>query len=60
MYVANFGAGTVSVIDSATNSVIDTISTGQGTQWLEDDSRNGNLYVTNSLQGTGSVISSAP
>ena len=57
MYVANYGDGTLSVIDSKGNSVIATIPVGEGPQWLAFNPRNGNLYVTNSISGTVSVIS---
>jgi YVTN family beta-propeller protein len=60
MFVANYGDGTVSVIDSTTDNVISTIPVGQGPQWLAFNPRNGNLYVTNSISGTVSVLSTTP
>jgi YVTN family beta-propeller protein len=57
MYVANYGEGTLSVVDSRTNSVLAMIPVGQGPQWLAVNPWNGNLYVTNSISGTVSVVS---
>lgn len=48
--------GTVSVIDTKTNSVVSTISVGSYPEDIAFDSSNGDLYVTNSGSGSVSVI----
>jgi YVTN family beta-propeller protein len=56
VYVTNSGSGSVSVIDSATNLVSDTISVGSrpvGATFAPDGSR---VYVANSASDTISVI----
>jgi YVTN family beta-propeller protein len=47
MYVTNTGAGTVSVIDTSTNTVIDTIEVEDLPVAIAYSSDNGNMYVTN-------------
>ena len=54
-YIANYGAGTVSVIDTSLNLVTATISVGNGPYGVAV-AANGNAYVTNYLAGTVSVI----
>ena len=54
VYVANQGAASVSVIDSATNTIVDTIDVGQEPYGLAYT--NGQLYVANTLSNTVSVI----
>lgn len=56
LYVAQPIWGTVAVIDSATNRVIGTVSTGSGPTRIGYDSGNGDLYVTNSGSGSVTVI----
>jgi YVTN family beta-propeller protein len=56
VYTANFNAGTVSVIDTATNTVIKTITVGDvpvGVAVSPDGTR---LYVTNFGDDTVSVL----
>ncbi|NOJ30185.1 MAG: hypothetical protein DA328_08480, partial [Nitrososphaeraceae archaeon] len=59
MYVTNYNDGTVSVIDTATNTVVDTITVGSGQYWIAFDSQNNRMYVTNYNDGTVSVIDTA-
>ena len=64
IYVANQGSAdtsvqgsdTVSVIDTATNSVIDTISIGRHPRDVAFDSVNQRIYVVNAFSNTVSVI----
>ena len=55
-YVANSGAGTVSVIDAATRAVTATIPVGSGPDGVAVDPAAGTVYVVNNLAGTVSVI----
>lgn len=56
-YVLNANAGTISVIDTATTSVIATIPVGSGAPLRMALSANGTrVYVTNAATGTVSVI----
>jgi YVTN family beta-propeller protein len=60
VYVANSGAGTVSVIDAATNAVTATIGVGSDPKGVAVDPAAGTVYVTNSTgAGTVSVIDAA-
>jgi YVTN family beta-propeller protein/VCBS repeat-containing protein len=67
LYVANTGSGTVSVIDTATNKVIDLNATASGVQSITVGSSpsalvigtNGRLYVANRGSNTVSVINTA-
>jgi YVTN family beta-propeller protein len=65
MYVANYDDGTVSVIDTTTNTVIytdpstpeiDPITVGGGPRGIAYDSGNERMYVTNNGDNTVSVI----
>ncbi len=56
IYVANWGANTVSVIDGRDNSVIATIKVGTGPYGITFDPSNGNLYVADSESEQVSVI----
>ena len=66
-YVANRGSNTVSVINTATNKVIDTNPSVSGTQSISVGSSpsalalgpDGRLYVANSGNGTVSVINTS-
>jgi YVTN family beta-propeller protein len=56
-YVVNSGEDTVSVIDTATNTVIDTINVGHAPFGVVVDPTSGNyVYVTNQNENTVSVI----
>jgi DNA-binding beta-propeller fold protein YncE len=46
----------VSVIDPTSNTVIDTVGVGSGPIGVAFDPTNGDLYVTNDVGGTVSVI----
>jgi YVTN family beta-propeller protein len=59
MYVANFGGSTVSVIDSSTNTVVDTIVVGPGPHSFAFNPSNNDMYVTISTSNTVSVIDSS-
>jgi YVTN family beta-propeller protein len=56
MYVTNGLSKTVSVIDTRTNTVIDTIPVGEGPVDIAFNPYNGGMYVTNGLSKTVSVI----
>ena len=58
-YVANNSANTVSVIDTATNQVTATITTGTGPNGVSVTPDGTKAYVSNELDGTVSVISTA-
>ncbi|GAB2814309.1 hypothetical protein GCM10027176_18620 [Actinoallomurus bryophytorum] len=58
-YVTNFNANTVSVIDTATNTVIDTITVGGAPVDVAFNPRGTRAYVTNSASNTVSVINTA-
>ena len=48
IYVANYNAATVSVIDSSTNEVVDTIKVGPRPYALQyNPSNNNDIYVAN-------------
>jgi YVTN family beta-propeller protein len=62
MYVANLdnSGGTVSVIDSSSNTVVDTINVGLGPeQYIAFNPSNNDMYVSNSAGSTVSVIDSS-
>jgi YVTN family beta-propeller protein len=46
-FVSNSGSGTVSVIDTATQQVIETLVTGAGPFFSVDDPEGNKLYVSN-------------
>ena len=59
IYVVNYADGThgtVSVIDTLTNTLVDTVSVGAFPQGIAYDSDNGEMYVSNFDSGTVSVI----
>ena len=56
VYVTNYGSGSVSVIDEATNTVTATVPVGSGTSGVAVDSAARTAYVANSGSGTVSVI----
>ena len=56
MYVTNFFDGTVTVIDTTTNTVESHIPVGNGTYGIEYDPVNKRMYVTNFFNGTVTVI----
>ena len=58
VYVANTNSNTVSVINTATNNVVATVSVGNGPVSVAITPDGGTVYVTN-LDGTVSVISTA-
>ena len=60
IYVPNEGDNTVSVIDTATNSVIDTIPVGDSPHDIEFDPVNNRMYVANMEDNTVSVIGILP
>ena len=59
MYVTNVTDDTVSVINTANNSVIATISVGDGPNGIAFDSANNRMYVANQTDDTVSVIDTA-
>ncbi len=60
LYVANSGSNTVSVINTATNTVVGSpITVGTSPSCVAFDSANGEIYVTNSGSNTVSVINTA-
>jgi YVTN family beta-propeller protein len=58
-YVANYGSGTVSVIDTATNQVTATISVGIGPDGVAITPDGSQAYVVNNYDSTVSVIDTA-
>ena len=58
IYVANRDSGTVSVIDSTTNSVIKNITVGSSPGSLLFNPSNNKTYVANAISNTISVIDS--
>jgi len=56
IYVTNFGSGTVSVINGATNTVIATIPVGSEPEGVAYDPSNGYIYVADYYSNTVSVI----
>ncbi len=59
IYVANNGSDTVSVIDSGTNTVIETITVGNGPSGVGVNTATGKVYVANVIAGNVSVIDSS-
>ncbi|HEX5977271.1 MAG TPA: hypothetical protein VFY68_08345, partial [Nitrososphaeraceae archaeon] len=55
-YVSNRDSGTVSVIDSTSNSVIKNITVGSSPGQLLFNPTNNNIYVANAISNTVSVI----
>jgi len=58
-YISNFGDGTVSVIDTATNTVVATISVGGGPTGVAVNSDGSKAYVANHPSGPLAVIDTA-
>ena len=56
-YVANFGSGTVSVIDGSTNTVVATVSVGSFPEGVGVNDKTNRAYVANTVSGTVTVIS---
>lgn len=57
MYVTNQGDGTVSVIDTNTNTVDPTpITVGTGPLGIAYDSDNNRMYVANTVDNTVSIV----
>ncbi|MEM3431431.1 MAG: YncE family protein, partial [Candidatus Micrarchaeia archaeon] len=59
VYVTNHLSNNVSVINGATNTVIQTIPVGSGPYGVAFDSSNGYVYVANCLSNNVSVINGA-
>ena len=59
LYVANNGDNTVSVIDTATNTVVATIPVGAGASGVAVTPDGTKVYVTNSASNNVSVIGTA-
>ncbi len=55
-YVTNYSSGTVSVIDTASNTVTATLAVGSGPERVAFTPDGSKAYVTNSLSNTVSVI----
>ena len=55
-YVANFGSGTVSVIDMASNAVLSTVAVGSGPDNIVINSKGDRAFVSNRQSHTVSVI----
>jgi YVTN family beta-propeller protein len=60
MYVTNFQANTVSVIDTTTNTVIDTIPVGESPLGITYNPVNHIMYVANFFGDTVSGINLSP
>lgn len=58
-YVTNLGGGTVSVINTATNTSVATISVGNGPSTLAVTPDGAHVYVVNAYDNTVSVIATA-
>jgi YVTN family beta-propeller protein len=56
IYVANGGAGNVSVVDGATNAVVATINVGSGPRGVAVNPTTNRVYVANFNAGTVSVV----
>src|SRR5438477_8076995 len=56
VYVANSGGSTISIIDSASNTVAGTIAVGSGPGEIAVDTAAGRVYVGNFNDGTVSVV----
>jgi len=59
IYVSNFAAGTVVVIDTVTNTIIATVVVGSGPRHLNITPDGSRIYVPNFSSSTVSVISTA-
>ena len=59
VYVANNGASTISIIDTATNAVTGTVAVGRGPGEVATDPAAGRAYVGNFTDGTVSVVDMA-
>lgn len=59
VYVTNFGSGSVSVIDTTTNTVTATVKVGSGPRGVEVTPNGLYVYVINYGDGTVSVIDTA-
>ena len=57
--MANFGDGTVYIIDAVTNNIIDTVNVGSRPLGVEVNPTGTKVYVANSGDGTISVIDTA-
>jgi YVTN family beta-propeller protein len=58
-YVANGGSNNVSVIDTATKTVVATVGVGLGPDGIAVTPEGTHVYVANSSSGTVSVIATA-
>ncbi len=58
-YIANRGGNTVSVIDTSTNSVVDTVTVGGNPRGVAVNPAGTRVYVANDSSGTVSVIDSS-
>jgi YVTN family beta-propeller protein len=56
IYVANYGSGTVIVIDPSSNTVVNDVVVNNEPTPLEFNSANNNIYMTNRGSRTVSVI----
>jgi len=59
-YVTNYSSGTVSLIDTASNTVTTTLTVGSGPERVAFTPDGSKAYVTNSLSNTVSVIDTSP
>ena len=59
MYVANSGSGTVSLINSSNNIIVDTIRLGSALGTLEFNPSNNNMYVADWVDNTVSILGSS-
>ena len=59
VYVANYGSGTVSVINTATNNVTATVTVGSNPNGVAVNPNGNYAYVTNYGSGSVSVINTA-
>ena len=59
MYVANSGSGTVSLINSSNNIIVDTIGLGSAPGTLEFNPSNNNMYVADWVDNTVSILGSS-
>jgi YVTN family beta-propeller protein len=58
-YITNDGSNTVSVIATASNTVVDTITVGNGPGGVAVSPDGGEVYVANAIDNTVSVIATA-
>lgn len=58
-YAANYGGNTISVINTATNTVVDTVPVGIEPEYVAFNPSGTLAYVTNQGSGTVSVLSTA-